>query len=388
MRRSLVVITCALMLAAPPASACRKHSHNNPPSQNDPRQQRIKPVKKVTRIDMVIALDTSGSMSGLINSARQKLWDIINEAARAKPAPILRVGLLTYGSGGSERDGYVIVQSDLTTNLDKIYSKLFELRTTGGTEYVGRVVYRAVKELNWNRNRRTLRQIFVAGNESADQDRRVRASTAVRLARRKGIFVNSIYCGDQQNSEAHGWRAVASGGRGVFAAIDHNHGTVVVRTPYDAKLNALSNQLNRTYIGYGRQGKKGKEMQAAQDSNAMRTHAGVAAARAKAKASAVYRAEGWDLVDARKSGKLSQIKKADLPAELQGMDRAKLDLKLKKMALKRDKIRKKIQAMSKDREAFVVAEKKRTGKAEDKAFDMAIKRAIRTQAASKKITLQ
>ena len=41
-------------------------------------------------VDLVIALDVSGSMSGLIDSAKQRLWDIVNELAQANPRPDLR----------------------------------------------------------------------------------------------------------------------------------------------------------------------------------------------------------------------------------------------------------------------------------------------------------
>ena len=55
------------------------------------------------KIDLVIALDTSGSMDGLIDSARQKLWDIVNDLATAKPTPLLRVGLISFGNDRNQR---------------------------------------------------------------------------------------------------------------------------------------------------------------------------------------------------------------------------------------------------------------------------------------------
>ena len=48
-------------------------------------------------IDVVICLDVSNSMDGLILSAKNKLWDIVNELAKIKPTPNLRVGLYSYG---------------------------------------------------------------------------------------------------------------------------------------------------------------------------------------------------------------------------------------------------------------------------------------------------
>ncbi|RYG68034.1 VWA domain-containing protein, partial [bacterium] len=50
-------------------------------------------------IDIVFAIDCSGSMGGVIETAKQKIWDIVNQAAQAKPTPQLRIGLLAYGNG-------------------------------------------------------------------------------------------------------------------------------------------------------------------------------------------------------------------------------------------------------------------------------------------------
>ena len=374
-----MMITCALTLSPLAADAGRKQ-----------QGQQQRPIRKAAaaRIDMVIALDTSSSMSGLINAARQKLWDIVNEASRARPRPVLRVGLVTYGSPGNSQDGHVVIQSGLTTDLDAIYEKLFALRTNGGTEYVGRAVYKSVQNMRWHRGKNTLRQVFVAGNESADQDRLVRASRAVRLAKRKGIFVNTIYCGSKGDSIASTWQVVAKGGRGVFAAIDHNHGTTVVATPYDAKLNALSAKLNATYVAYGDKGKLAKANQVKQDNNAARTHAAVAASRAEAKASPVYRADGWDLVDARKSGKLKDVEKQAMPAELQAMSAEDLDSHLNELETRRTRIKKEIQALSGKRKAHVKAAKARAGKSDDLAFDAAVKRAVRSQAEAMNITME
>jgi hypothetical protein len=384
MKRTLILLSVASLLVG--TAVYSASPKGKKPGQNQDSITRCK--QPTPKVDIVIALDTSGSMSGLINAARQKLWDIVNEVAKAQPAPRLRVGLMTYGSQGSEEDGYVVVRSDLTTDLDTIYSKLFELRTSGGTEYVGRVVYRSVKELSWDKDPDTLRQIYVAGNESADQDRTVTAAQAVRAARKDDIFVNAIYCGNTSNSDAPGWAAVAHKGSGMYASIDHNHGTVTIATPYDGQLNKLSAKLNATYVAYGLRGGEAKARQSAQDSNASSMHSSVAAARAVAKASGVYRNEGWDLVDARKAGKLKKISKKALPAPLQEMDREELNTYITKKATERKQLKKQILELSKKRKDYIAAEMKKKGKSGNKAFDTAIKRALREQAAKKKIVLK
>ena len=59
-----------------------------------------------------------------------------------KPTPALRVGLLTYGTDeATEAEGRIVVQTDLTDDLDDVYARLMALGTKGSEEYVGRVLH-------------------------------------------------------------------------------------------------------------------------------------------------------------------------------------------------------------------------------------------------------
>ena len=122
-------------------------------------------------VELAICLDTSGSMDGLIEAAKTKLWDIVNDLALATPTPRLRVALLTYGNDGHiAEDGWVHVDSPFTEDLDEISRQLFALRTNGGTELVGRVLREAGAQLDGTPSSSALKLVVVAGNESADQD--------------------------------------------------------------------------------------------------------------------------------------------------------------------------------------------------------------------------
>jgi len=48
--------------------------------------------KQSRQIDVVLALDVSGSMSGLIDSAKQRLWDIVNELGPVNTCQIAATG--------------------------------------------------------------------------------------------------------------------------------------------------------------------------------------------------------------------------------------------------------------------------------------------------------
>ncbi|MBN1239980.1 MAG: VWA domain-containing protein, partial [Gammaproteobacteria bacterium] len=48
------------------------------------------------KIDVVFVLDTTGSMSGLIQTAKEKIWSIATTMASAQPTPEIRIGLVAY----------------------------------------------------------------------------------------------------------------------------------------------------------------------------------------------------------------------------------------------------------------------------------------------------
>jgi hypothetical protein len=347
--------------------------------------------EKERPIDLVICLDTSGSMSGLINAAKQKLWDIVNELATAKPKPHLRVALYAYGtpSFGAET-GYVRKQIDLTDDLDAVYGKLTALVTNGGDEYVARVVRTSVLEQPWSAEKDALKIIVVAGNEPATQDRQYTTADVCKDAITRGIIVNAIYCGSSISGEADGWRDVARAADGQFASVDQDRGTIVVSTPFDQKLAALGGEINRTYLAYGGRAAEGQAMQVAADTSAAAASPAVFASRAVAKASGQYRNASWDLVDAmsQKDFDLAKMKEAELPAEMKPMTLDQRRAHLDTMAKKRADVQQQINTLNLQRQKFIAEEMKKGGRSADKAFDAAMLRAIREQATRKNFAFE
>src|SRR5262245_515266 len=135
---------------------------------------RAVPAGEGKPVDVVICLDVSGSMQGLVASAKIKLWDIVNDLAKVKPTPQMRVALYSYGHTSYDpKAGWVRKEIDLTTDLDEVYKKLNALTINGGEEYVARVCRDALVEQKWSADKNALRLIFVCGNEPADQDKQV-----------------------------------------------------------------------------------------------------------------------------------------------------------------------------------------------------------------------
>jgi hypothetical protein len=346
-----------------------------------------KPVAAEDRpkIDVVFCIDCSGSMGPVIETAKQKVWGIVNEIARAKPSPELRIGLIGYGNAMGP-----FPTVPLTNDLDEVYKNLLPFNDRlGGDEYVGLAIHRATTEMKWSEGKQVMRVIYVVGNETAHQgppefDYTKTAPAAIA----KGIVVNAIYCGDYDYKTAPPtWKEFAKLADGSYMEIAGKGGAIVVDTPFDKELAELSVRLNTTYVGYGRQREEKLAQQSLNDTtSATRYGAASAADRAAAKASPQYDNATWDLVDAKKNVKdfdLAKVPEDQLPEEMKKMTPDERKEFVEKKAKERDEIAGKIRELSTKRDTFVRAEVEKRGLDTDKAFDLAVRKSLTEQAAKK-----
>src|SRR3954468_20283844 len=138
MKRTLLALTAlfASWLLSPVAFAA--DAPKAEPAKAEPAKADAagKPADDRPHIDVVFCVDCSGSMGPVIETAKQKVWAIVNEVARAKPSPVLRIGLLGYGDHDRQ-----FRQFDLTDDLDDVYKHLVTFKDEGwGDEYVGLAV--------------------------------------------------------------------------------------------------------------------------------------------------------------------------------------------------------------------------------------------------------
>lgn len=355
----------------------------------DPPAAPAKPVVK--NIDVVLCLDVSNSMDGLIASAKMRLWDIVNDLAKIKPTPNLRVGLYSYGHNNYPvESGWVRKESDLTTDLDEISKQLFGLTTRGGSEYVARVCSTALEEQKWSEDKEALKLIFVCGNEPASQDPKVTLEQTAKLSGEKGVIINPIFAGPAQSNDATDWKQFAALAGGHFANIDQDRGTVAINSPHDKELAELSDRLNDTYVGYGKQARLRADNQREQDNNAGKLGQAAQATRAASKAGGLYRNDDWDLVDKLKADPkfdITKVPEDELSEEMRKLKPEERVAFVKKMAEERQNLQKRIADLSKAREEYIKEEMKKKGDKTDKAFDEAIRGAIREQAAKKGIKI-
>lgn len=310
-------------------------------------------------VQIAILLDTSNSMDGLIGQAKNQLWQIVNALA-VSPAkgqrPIMQVALYHYGTPSLGAENHFVKQLvPLTDDLDTVSAALFKLTTNGGEEYCGAVIRNAVRELNWSNEKGTFKAIFIAGNEAFSQGP-IDYREACKEAISKGIVVNTIFCGNEQQGIQTSWKDGASLADGTYTSIDQASRVTRVASPQDQKLAELGAKLNATYLPYGKSGQVGAANQAAQDANAAAAagagDASVAAERAITKAGGAYRNATWDLVDAVAENRvvLKDVPAGELPEEIRALDekgrsdylasklkeRESLQVEIKKLAEERD----------------------------------------------------
>jgi hypothetical protein len=342
-----------------------------------------KAVQKKPLVEIAILLDTSNSMDGLIDQARARLWSIVNTIALSKrngETPDLRVALFEYGNSGlSAAEGFIRMVVPLSRDLDKISAELFALKTMGGDEFCGQVIRAAVERLDWTPGD-AYRAIFIAGNEPFTQGPvDFRGSCTAAIA--KGITVNTIHCGSEQDGRDGLWDEGARLADGSFLNIDQDAATVAIPTPYDETLAKLSERLNGTYIPFGAHGKERKEMQARQDANATAAAPGASAQRAIAKANAAYRNADWDLCDActEKVVDLATAKDEDLPEVMRKMSLEEKKAYVTKKIEERKAIQDEIKKTSAERDAFIAVERKKQAEAGAETFETAVQKVLEEQ---------
>lgn len=346
--------------------------NNIPIQQNSPQENKIQ---------VALLLDTSNSMDGLIDQAKSRLWNIVNTLTTLKyngKAPQVEIALYEYGNDGLKDENYIRQVTPLTQDLDLVSEKLFALRTNGGSEYCGAVIRDASMNLNWDGNEKSMKLIYIAGNEAFNQGK-INYKEVISKAKSKNIYTNTIFCGSRDEGIQTFWQNGAQLGDGKFFNIDSDRKVIYVETPYDVKISQYNSKLNDTYISYGSRGSEMKNKQAVQDVNAESLSASNAVERAVSKSKKnAYKNDHWDLVDKVEKDKsyISSIKEEELPSELKGKSKEEIKKIVTQKSADREKIQKEIEILAKKRQDFIDAETKKRGSSESDDLGKAIEKSI------------
>jgi Mg-chelatase subunit ChlD len=345
------------------------------------------------RIDVVFVLDTTSSMSGLIQAAKEKIWSIATTMASAQQHPDIRMGLVAFRDRG---DAYITRSYDLSSDLDSMYTSLMDFSAQGGgdgPESVNQALHEAVHNMSWSDDGNTYKVVFLVGDAPPHMDyaNDVKYPVTLAAARLKGIVVNAIQSGQDRYTRP-AWQQIASLGQGEYFQVEDSGNTVAVATPYDEKLSALAAELEATRLYFGDKEAK-KVQQAKLDANErLRKELSAEAlarrdtfnATASGKANLLGNSE---LVDAISSGRveLDDIEQENLPSSLQAMAPAEQMAVIGERAKRRDELQQQIRQLSASRSSFIKKKVEAAGGADD-SLDEKIYRAVKDQAASVGLT--
>src|SRR3989454_2645624 len=203
------------------------------------------------RVEVAFVLDTTGSMGGLIEGAKRRIWSIARRIGEGRPRPDLRIALVGYRDLGDE---YVTRVHDLSGDMDEVYQNLSAFNANGGgdtPEHVSLALHDAVHRVSWSRGA-GLRVIFLVGDAPPHVDYQdgFDYHRHVAEARQRGIVVETILCGGDMQAAA-GWQQIAALGQGHYAQIDGQGGMPVAVTPVDADLARLNGELAATVVAGG-----------------------------------------------------------------------------------------------------------------------------------------
>jgi Mg-chelatase subunit ChlD len=343
---------------------------------------------KQKTLEMVFVLDTTGSMGGLIEGAKTKIWGIVNDVMQRKDRPKVKIGLVAYRDNG---DAYVTQVTALTEDLDKVYSTLMDFRAQGGgdtPENVRRALAEGVEKAGWAKtNPNTAQILFLVGDappQNYVQEPDVLETTAKAV--RQNMIVNTIQCGNATDTRQI-WQTIAQRGEGKYFAIAQDGGVQAISTPYDAKLAELASKLGSTYLAYGGgEGAAGAKFrednarnQAATESKVM-ADAPMSAQAERAMNKAINSvAYSNDLLQSieNETVKLENVKDEDLPENLKKMSATERKKEVEKRLAERKAIRAEIIELSKKRDEFIKAERAKLGKQD--GFDAAVSNALSEQ---------
>lgn len=367
-------------------------AQNAPPAQPTQLDPAVPPVTK-PRVELVFALDTTGSMGGLIDGAKRKIWFIVDEVMKAKVQPEVKVGLVAYRD---QSDSYVTQVTPLSDDLDAVYKDLMAFKADGGgdtPEDVELALHHALTRIQWTEGKDVLKIIFLVGDAPPQRyPQAVRWEKSAQDAVRRFIYINTVQAG-VDTSTTTVWTKIAQSAEGRFSRIQQDGGVVAeIATPFDADLAKLSVELDATELDYGSREVRGMSMSTRTMSSMGTSSYGEGsmgkrgAAKAKMMKSATkVKKDLVSLYEVQGAGALADVKTEELPDEMQKQsaeDRAK---KIEELAKKRERIRGQIADTSKKRDAFI-AEAKKTKKAPKSEFDDEVVSTIRSQAS--KIGLQ
>jgi Mg-chelatase subunit ChlD len=346
------------------------------------------------KIEAVFVLDTTGSMGGLIQGAKDKIWSIASTLVTGKPTPEIKIGLVAYRDHG---DAYIVKTTELSDDIDAVYADLMKFQADGGgdgPESVNEALNAAMTNIKWSKDK-AYRVIFLVGDFPPHMDYKddVKYQVTCKKAAESGVIINTIQCGSESTTTPI-WQDIARLAEGNYFQIAQDGGTKVIETPFDKEMLNISTSLDGTRLAYGSKEQQmiGRRQLATADS--IRASASAASnadrmdyASKSGDKDGVYNnfATGGvqDLANDVAAGKvkLENIKKEDLPENLQKMNTEDIKKYVDEQIKTRKELQAKLNELTAKRTEFIAEYQNRNKLIGPNTFDSAVFTAMKNQAA-------
>lgn len=288
------------------------------------------PLVPKAKIQIVFALDATGSMQGLIATAKDKIWSIATSITQATPAPDLELGLIFYRD---RSDKFITKRVSLTDSIDMVYAELMSITAQGGgdgPESVNQALYEAVTGFAWDSSPHVYKSIFLIGDAPPHMDYKndVQYPESCVLAKGKDIIINTIQMGNDAEA-GRIWKLIAACYDGAYVKADMKVNDIKVTTPYDADIARINDSLENTHYYYGSAKAKldGQKLKTVGNNIKSLSAVNVQAQRAEYKFNELAKTSSArlktnDLIEdiSNKVTDLAKVKEVDLPLEMQSMN--------------------------------------------------------------------
>lgn len=326
-------------------------------------------------MEIVFCLDATGSMSGLIGTAKEKIWAIVSEVAEDTLVENLKLGMVFYRDRG---DAFVTRPIHLTNDLDSVYSELLAIEADGGgdsPESVNQALYEALTVMQWSESRNVYKTIFVVGDcpPHMNYPDDVKYTESCEMSAERGIIINTIKLGDGCREAISHFQKMAECTNGEYLQLDQNATDYVISTPYDEEINKISSEIEDSKIYYGSASVRQYNYSKKEKSMGLYSEGSVEANtdRVKYKNSKAGFKE-WvgtnELITdiSENKVKLKDLKEDELPEELRNKTKEEKERILKEIKRKRRSNQSKLVELNKKRTNYIQQEKESRG--EDSSF--------------------
>ena len=335
------------------------------------------PVDSVSKIQLCLILDVSGSMQGLLSQAQNEIWKtltFIEKHQKDSLETVIEISVLSHGNAEYAASGHVKTIIDFTTDVDQVAEELFEIKVGGGNEYCGAAIKHGLDSLHWS-TENIFRCMVIAGNESFVQGD-VPFGDAITECRQKGILVNTIYCGSPNQAIHHEWDTAAHLGGGQFAMINQDIDIDEFKTPYDYNLLEFYFDYKSTYL------MEEKEKRTWRQKYVSRSGEVSPAYRDMVMYKFLQRKKDPDLVDKfnESNWELDEFDLTEIPDRWKGLEKNRLKFKLLEMSRKRNMYEKGFRLYAEKVEEFLTITI--APQLQEKTLDLAMREMLSQQLAS------